>query len=219
MAHGHAKPSSTKELTRAAKAAGFPARELWVISKADRRVMLDVQGLKVRDNRYCESHPGACQWILGSVSPGQKRGKSAADGDVCTVLALVVVSELYMVGSVPCSFPGPVDANAKLRSSRPSQVTDARSLQTRAGFCLFQRTTCSFSPALVFLGKVFILNTEKRFYSFEKFPTGCTNQCGGCVSKGEAALKGVPGVQEATINLATSTATVALSGESTRGTT
>ncbi|CAM9610753.1 unnamed protein product [Pylaiella littoralis] len=37
-------------------------------------------------------------------------------------------------------------------------------------------------------------------------------KCGGCVSKGEAALKGVPGVQEATINLATSTATIVLSG-------
>lgn len=33
------------------------------------------------------------------------------------------------------------------------------------------------------------------------------------MSKGEAALKGVPGVQEATINLATSTATVTLTGE------
>lgn len=33
------------------------------------------------------------------------------------------------------------------------------------------------------------------------------------MSKGEAALKGVPGVQEATINLATSTATIVLSGE------
>lgn len=33
------------------------------------------------------------------------------------------------------------------------------------------------------------------------------------MSKGEAALKGVPGVQEATINLATRTATVTLSGE------
>lgn len=39
------------------------------------------------------------------------------------------------------------------------------------------------------------------------------SQCGGCVSKGEAALRGVPGVQEATINLATSTATVTLNGE------
>lgn len=38
-------------------------------------------------------------------------------------------------------------------------------------------------------------------------------QCGGCVSKGEAALKGVPGVQEAVINLATNTATVTLTGE------
>ncbi|CAM9618240.1 unnamed protein product, partial [Ectocarpus sp. 4 AP-2014] len=36
-------------------------------------------------------------------------------------------------------------------------------------------------------------------------------KCGGCVSRGEAALKGVPGVGEATINLATSTATVSLS--------
>lgn len=33
------------------------------------------------------------------------------------------------------------------------------------------------------------------------------------MSKGEAALKGVPGVQDAIINLATSTATVTLAGE------
>lgn len=33
------------------------------------------------------------------------------------------------------------------------------------------------------------------------------------MSKGEAALKGVKGVQEATINLATSAATVTLAGE------
>lgn len=33
------------------------------------------------------------------------------------------------------------------------------------------------------------------------------------MSKGEAALKGVPGVQEATINLATSKATITFSGE------
>ncbi|CAM9854028.1 unnamed protein product [Ectocarpus sp. 13 AM-2016] len=42
-------------------------------------------------------------------------------------------------------------------------------------------------------------------------------KCGGCVSRGEAALKGVPGVGEATINLATGTATVSLSGENGRG--
>ena len=39
------------------------------------------------------------------------------------------------------------------------------------------------------------------------------SQCGGCVSKGETALKSVPGVREATINLATSTATVTLDGK------
>ena len=33
------------------------------------------------------------------------------------------------------------------------------------------------------------------------------------MAKGEAALKGVPGVKEATINLATSTATVTFAGE------
>ncbi|CAB1111114.1 unnamed protein product [Ectocarpus sp. CCAP 1310/34] len=36
-------------------------------------------------------------------------------------------------------------------------------------------------------------------------------KCGGCVSRGEAALKRLPGVGEATINLATGTATVSLS--------
>lgn len=38
-------------------------------------------------------------------------------------------------------------------------------------------------------------------------------KCGGCVSKGEAALTAVTGVEKASINLATSTATVTLSGE------
>ena len=38
-------------------------------------------------------------------------------------------------------------------------------------------------------------------------------QCGGCVSKGEAALAAVEGVREASINLATNTATVTLVGE------
>ncbi len=66
VAHGHAKRSST-ELTGAAKAAGFPARELWVTDREDRRVVLDVQGLKVRDTRYCEYHTGAYRWIPGSV--------------------------------------------------------------------------------------------------------------------------------------------------------
>ncbi|CAN0502874.1 unnamed protein product, partial [Ectocarpus sp. 8 AP-2014] len=42
-------------------------------------------------------------------------------------------------------------------------------------------------------------------------------KCGGCVSRGEAALKGVPGVGEATINLATGTATVSLSGATDGG--
>ncbi|CAM9092281.1 unnamed protein product, partial [Hapterophycus canaliculatus] len=40
----------------------------------------------------------------------------------------------------------------------------------------------------------------------------CGSCCGGCVSKGEAALMGVPGVQAANINLATNTAVATLSG-------
>lgn len=44
-AHGHVTPT---DLTRAMEAAGFPARTLWDTIREGTRVVLDVQGLKVR---------------------------------------------------------------------------------------------------------------------------------------------------------------------------
>lgn len=44
VANGHETPTA---LTRAAEAAGFPARKLWDTIREDTRMVLDVQGLKV----------------------------------------------------------------------------------------------------------------------------------------------------------------------------
>lgn len=104
-------------------------------------------------------------------------------------------------------------------------MAHAQSIQTGVGFCrgfthdvvLQGITRWYFYNFKRFSAKYFISNTDNEpheYVTFEKYPHRL-RQCGGCVSKGEAALKGVPGVEEATINLATSIATVTLSGEGT----
>ena len=133
VAHGRTKPSPT-ELTEAAKAAGFPARELWVTNREERRVVLDVQGLKVLDTAYGESRTSVVVSRIDSCG--------ALKDCIMTRRRVICVSEQFVLSR-------PVDANTNLSSSGASGVTASQSLQIGRPQSITNTHSTRLFPALV----------------------------------------------------------------------